>query len=223
MFSIIKKIKKMIGNVKDNLLKIQEKFLRGISSFMKKLRKRKIRKFSMMPKVVNSDAKNDVKTNNSICEYCDQIKYYTDAIEKIFVEVALHTFSINKFAKRLFKDSELESKGRALKSSIQKLESYLNKNQVEIKDYNIGQDYNEGMNVDVINEIKLEEDRPYKKIIDDILSPTITIKGQENPVKIAKVILRQVAEDIPSEKEQISDNQNEQKIDKNLMEDKDNE
>lgn len=206
MFSILKKIKKMIGNVKDKLLKIQEKFLRGISSFMKKLRKRKIRKFNTNPNIVNKNIDTSNNKDYSMCNSDNCFKFLNyDSV----IELAQLVFTIKKYLNRLFQNSEIESKGRALKSNILKLENFLKDNGIEIID-DTGKEYNDGMNINIVDEIKVENGNDScKKVIHDVLSPSIIIrKGNKIELKKGRCVLKQV----PIEEAKEFLNENNEKI-----------
>jgi len=77
-----------------------------------------------------------------------------------------------------------ENQLKGLKSSIQKLRRYLEKYDIEIRDYT-NQKFNEGLNLDVLS---VEKDpKITEPIVKETVEPTIMCKGQV--VKKAKIIL----------------------------------
>lgn len=78
-----------------------------------------------------------------------------------------------------------ENEYRGLETSIERLKSYLGKNDIEIIDYT-KQKYNEGLNIDVLS---IEKDASLDgSIVKETVEPTIMCKGQV--VRRAKVIIK---------------------------------
>lgn len=99
------------------------------------------------------------------------------------VELAVEVWRIEQ---RLTKASsglnDIQRKG--LESSVQKLRRYLEKYDIEIRDYT-NQKFNEGLNLDVLS---VEKDPAViEPIVKETVEPTIMCKGQV--VKKAKIIL----------------------------------
>ena len=120
----------------------------------------------------------------------DQIKFsvtpkHLDMSENVKGLIAL-SIEIWKISKRInsvapeLKDNQIS----ALNSSIQKLQKYLDRNDIEIIDHE-GQKYNDGINLDVLS---VEKDLSLKyPIIKETVEPSIIYKG--NIVHKAKIIL----------------------------------
>ena len=98
-------------------------------------------------------------------------------------DMATTLWLLKKHINRLLNENNLESKSRAISSNLTKLETILNSCGYEISNYEIGQKYNEGMNVDILDVIKSDTQYP---IIKDVIEPTILYKGQI--IKKAKII-----------------------------------
>lgn len=77
-----------------------------------------------------------------------------------------------------------ENQLKGLNSSVQKLKQYLEKNDIEIRDYT-NQKFNEGLNLDVLSVEK--DSKITEPVIKETVEPTIMHKGQV--VKKAKVIV----------------------------------
>lgn len=107
------------------------------------------------------------------------------------VELSQIVWSIQKFSKRLFSEEGMENKGRALKSNIAKLEEFLKSQQIEIIDYS-GIKYSDGMNINIIDEVKLkeksQEDECIKRI-KEMISPTILVKNEL--IKVGNAVLKE--------------------------------
>ncbi|MFH1863170.1 MAG: hypothetical protein ABH878_10220 [bacterium] len=73
---------------------------------------------------------------------------------------------------------------RGLESSLQRLKRYLEKNDIEIRDYT-SQKYNDGMNVDVLSVEK--DESTSSQLVKETVEPAVLHKGQI--IKKAKVII----------------------------------
>lgn len=98
-------------------------------------------------------------------------------------DMATTLWTLKKHLNKLLRENNLENKSRAISSNLNKLETILNSCGYEITSYDIGQKYNDGMNVDILDVIK--SDTPFS-IIKDIIEPTILYNGQI--IKKAKII-----------------------------------
>ena len=98
-------------------------------------------------------------------------------------DMATTLWTLKKHLNKLLRENNLENKSRAISSNLNKLETILNSCGYEITNYEIGQKYNDGMNVDILDVIK--SDTPFP-IIKDIIEPTILYNGQI--IKKAKII-----------------------------------
>ncbi len=120
----------------------------------------------------------------------EEIKF---SIQPKFIEMSLNVESLVELAvevwrieQRITKVSsslpEVQRKG--VETSIQKLKRYLEKYDIEIKDYT-NQKFNDGLNLDVLS---VEKDTSVtESVVKETIEPTILCKGQV--VKKAKIIL----------------------------------
>lgn len=101
----------------------------------------------------------------------------------IFIKFAIETWRIKqKFNKIRKKLSDNEYKG--IENSLQKIEQYFNKSDIEIVDYT-DQKFNEGLNLEVLS---VEEDSNIiESRVKETIEPTIMYKGKV--IKRAKIIV----------------------------------
>lgn len=108
-----------------------------------------------------------------------EMSFSVEALVELAVEVWRIEQRLAKVSSGL---SDIQRKG--LESSVQKLRRYLEKYDIEIRDYT-NQKFNEGLNLDVLS---VEKDPAITEpIIKETVEPTIMCKGQV--VKKAKIIL----------------------------------
>jgi hypothetical protein len=126
------------------------------------------------------------------CLHKDTLKKIDMSIVPHFVDIKLSTTQIlelisalwllKKFVTKLIKENSLEDKARPINSNFKKIDNILKAWGYDVIDYT-GQKYNEGMNVDIINNVKVENDCP---VIQETIEPSIVYKG--NLLKRAKII-----------------------------------
>ena len=99
------------------------------------------------------------------------------------VELAIEIWRIEQRMTKIYSGlTDIQRKG--LESSVQKMRRYLEKYDIEIRDYT-NQKFNEGLNLDILS---VEKDPAIPEpIVKETVEPTIMCKGQV--VKKAKIIL----------------------------------
>ncbi|MEK7112918.1 MAG: hypothetical protein AAB875_06430 [Patescibacteria group bacterium] len=99
------------------------------------------------------------------------------------VELAIEIWRIEQRMTKIYSGlTDIQRKG--LESSVQKMRRYLEKYDIEIRDYT-NQKFNEGLNLDILS---VEKDPAITEpIVKETVEPTIMCKGQV--VKKAKIIL----------------------------------
>lgn len=141
-----------------SISKLATGFLKGLTHLRDSLRE-EIR-FSIQPKVI-------------------EMSLSVEALVELAVDVWRIEQRLTKVSSGL---NDIQRKG--LESSVQKLRRYLEKYDIEIKDYT-NQKFNEGLNLDVLS---VEKDPAVTEpIVKETVEPTIMCKGQV--VKKAKIIL----------------------------------
>lgn len=112
------------------------------------------------------------------------------SVQPKFIDISLSTEALIELAVEIWRigqkdySSLPDSQAQGIKNSIKRLERFLEKHDIEIKDYT-NQKFNEGLNLDVL---EIEKDPAIKEpIIKKTVEPTILCKGQV--VKRAKVVL----------------------------------
>lgn len=141
-----------------SISKLTQGFLQGLTHLRDSFRE-EIR-FSIQPKMI-------------------EMSLSVEALVELAVEVWRIEQRLVKAASGL---PDIQRKG--LESSIQKLKRYLEKYDIEIKDYT-NQKFNDGLNLDVLS---VEKDPAIAEpVVKETVEPTIMCKGQV--VKKAKIIL----------------------------------
>lgn len=138
-----------------------------------------------------------VKKNQSVDKFDELYKKINEdikyAISPKFIDLSLKVNDLVELAvevwrmeQRIMKSASTlpENYKKGVDSSIQKLQRYLKKYDIEIVDYN-NMKYNEGLNLDILS---IEKDPTLSEsIVKETIEPTIICKGQV--VRKAKIIL----------------------------------
>jgi len=121
----------------------------------------------------------------------EDIRY---SVSPKFIELSINTKDLIELAVEIWRIEKRigdslanlsDNQKTGMESSLRKIKTYLNKNDIEVIDYT-KQNYNDGLNLDVLSIEKRAKSAT--SIIKETIEPTILCKGQV--VKKAKVILQ---------------------------------